>query len=159
VNTFRNYSAGKSGILSFFSTRRTAASLCSMPVLFPRRADVPPNGRQPHIPLKVNAAGMIPIIFSMSLVIFPGMIAQFFMKPATSSPNFWNAIYNIFNPNTSLPLGVVYWILYFFLTILASFFYTMVIFQQQDLPGTLQKQGGLFRESGREKIPNRTSIT
>jgi preprotein translocase subunit SecY len=97
-----------------------------------------------HIPLKVNAAGMIPIIFSMSLVIFPGMIAQFFMNPATSSPNFWNAIYNIFNPNTSLPLGVVYWILYFFLTILASFFYTMVIFQQQDLPGTLQKQGGFI---------------
>jgi len=43
-----------------------------------------------------------------------------------------------------LPLGVVYWLLYFLLTILASFFYTMVIFQQQDLPGTLQKQGGFI---------------
>ena len=97
-----------------------------------------------HIPLKVNAAGMIPIIFSMSLVIFPGMVAQFFQNPATSPPNFWNAVYNIFNPNTSGALGSIYWILYFFLTILASFFYTMVIFQQQDLPGTLQKQGGFI---------------
>jgi len=97
-----------------------------------------------HIPLKVNAAGMIPLIFSMSLVVFPGMIAQFFMTPAPAPPNIANAIYNIFSPNTSLPLGVVYWLLYFLLTILASFFYTMVIFQQQDLPGTLQKQGGFI---------------
>ena len=97
-----------------------------------------------HIPLKVNAAGMIPLIFSMSLVVFPGMIAQFFMTTAPAPPNIANAIYNIFSPNTSLPLGVVYWLLYFLLTILASFFYTMVIFQQQDLPGTLQKQGGFI---------------
>ena len=97
-----------------------------------------------HIPLKVNAAGMIPLIFSMSLVVFPGMIASYFMNPTSTNPNFWNAVYNIFNPNTALPLGVVYWILYFLLTIIASFFYTMVIFQQQDLPGTLQRQGGFI---------------
>jgi len=95
-----------------------------------------------HIPLKVNTAGMIPLIFSMSLVMFPGMIAQYFKNPAGTNPNFWNAVYNIFSPNTSLPLGAIYWILYFLLTIVASFFYTMVIFQQQDLPGTLQRQGG-----------------
>jgi preprotein translocase subunit SecY len=97
-----------------------------------------------HIPLKVNAAGMIPLIFSMSLVVFPSMVANFFMTKAPAPPNIANAIYNIFSPNTSLPLGMVYWILYFLLTILASFFYTMVIFQQQDLPGTLQKQGGFI---------------
>jgi preprotein translocase subunit SecY len=97
-----------------------------------------------HIPLKVNAAGMIPLIFSMSLVVFPSMVANFFMTKAPAPPNIANAIYNIFSPNTSLPLGMVYWILYFLLTILASFFYTMVIFQQQDLPGTLQRQGGFI---------------
>ena len=41
-----------------------------------------------HIPLKVNAAGMIPIIFSMSLVIFPGMIAQFFHESRNISAQF-----------------------------------------------------------------------
>jgi len=97
-----------------------------------------------HIPLKVNAAGMIPLIFSMSLVVFPGMIAGYFVNPAGTAPNFANAVANIFNPNTALPLGIVYWILYFLLTIIASFFYTMVIFQQQDLPGTLQRQGGFI---------------
>jgi preprotein translocase subunit SecY len=85
---------------------------------------------------------MIPLIFSMSLVVFPGMIASYFQNPAGTNPNFWNAVYNIFNSNTALPLGIIYWALYFILTIVASFFYTMVIFQQQDLPGTLQRQGG-----------------
>jgi preprotein translocase subunit SecY len=97
-----------------------------------------------HIPLRVNTAGMIPLIFSMSLVVFPGMIATYFMNPAGTNPNFWNTIYKIFTPDTALPLGFVYWILYFVLTIIASFFYTMVIFQQQDLPGTLQRQGGFI---------------
>ncbi len=95
-----------------------------------------------HIPLKVNTAGMIPLIFSMSLVVFPGMVAQFFMSQDVLHPNFANAVYNIFRPDTSLPLGIIYWLLYFLLTIAASYFYTMVIFQQQDLPGTLQRQGG-----------------
>ena len=96
-----------------------------------------------HIPLRVNTAGMIPLIFSMSLVVFPGMIASYFMNQ-TGDPNIANAIYKIFSPNTSLPLGIIYWALYFLLTIVASFFYTMVIFQQQDLPGTLQRQGGFI---------------
>jgi preprotein translocase subunit SecY len=97
-----------------------------------------------HIPLKVNTAGMIPLIFSMSLVIFPGMIASYFMNPTGTDPNFANAVYKIFNPDTSLPLGLIYWALYFLLTLAASFFYTMTIFQQQDLPGTLQRQGGFI---------------
>jgi preprotein translocase subunit SecY len=97
-----------------------------------------------HIPLRVNSAGMIPLIFSMSLVIFPGMIASYFRNPADMDPNLANHIYNIFSPDTALPLGLVYWVLYFMLTIFFAFFYTMVIFQEQDLPGTLQRQGGFI---------------
>jgi preprotein translocase subunit SecY len=94
-----------------------------------------------HIPLRVNAAGMIPLIFSMSMVMFPGMIASYFAGP-TDNPNLANSIVKIFSPSTALPLGLVYWGLYFILTIAFAFFYTMVIFQQQDLAGTLQRQGG-----------------
>ncbi|HXX59526.1 MAG TPA: preprotein translocase subunit SecY [Dehalococcoidales bacterium] len=92
-----------------------------------------------HIPLRVNAAGMIPLIFSMSLVIFPGMIAQYF-----PNNDFAKHIVQLFNPSTALPLGFVYWGLYFVLTIFFGFFYTYVIFQEQDLPGTLQRQGGFI---------------
>jgi len=96
-----------------------------------------------HIPLRVNTAGMIPLIFAMSIVIFPGMIAGYFAGPE-SAPNFANTIMNLFNPNAALPMGLFYWGLYFLLVVGFAFFYTMVIFQQQDLPGTLQRQGGFI---------------
>jgi len=95
-----------------------------------------------YIPLRVNTAGMIPLIFSMAIVVFPGIIASYFMNPAGMDPNFANHIYNIFSSNAPLPLGLVYWGLYFLLVIGFAFFYTMVVFQQQDLPGVLQRQGG-----------------
>jgi preprotein translocase subunit SecY len=95
-----------------------------------------------HIPLRVNTAGMIPLIFAMSLVLFPGIVATYFMN--TSTPNFANSIYNWFNPSATLPVGFFYWGLYFLLTIGFAFFYTMIIFQQQDLPNVLQKQGGFI---------------
>ncbi len=95
-----------------------------------------------HIPLRVNTAGMIPLIFAMSLVIFPGMIASYFANPSGADPNIANHIMNIFDPNARLPLGLFYWGFYFVLVVGFAFFYTMVIFQQQDLPGTLQRQGG-----------------
>jgi preprotein translocase subunit SecY len=97
-----------------------------------------------HIPLRVNTAGMIPLIFAMSLVLFPGIVASYFAAPSASEPNFANAIMNWFSPNASMPIGIFYWALYFLLTIGFAFFYTMIIFQQQDLPGVLQKQGGFI---------------
>ena len=97
-----------------------------------------------HIPLRVNTAGMIPLIFAMSLVIFPGMIASYFASAPGADPNFANTIMNIFDPNAAMPLGLFYWGLYFLLVVGFAFFYTMVIFEQQDLPGTLQRQGGFI---------------
>jgi preprotein translocase subunit SecY len=93
-----------------------------------------------HIPIRVNSAGMIPLIFAMSVVLFPGIIASYFTNPA--QPGFADTIVRIFTPNAALPLGLVYWGLYFVLSVGFAFFYTMVTYQNQDLPGTLQKQGG-----------------
>ncbi|MFC2068336.1 preprotein translocase subunit SecY [Chloroflexota bacterium] len=95
-----------------------------------------------HIPLRVNTAGMIPLIFAMSLVIFPGMVASYFTNP--SEPNIADFIVRLFDPGAALPLGLFYWGLYFLMVVGFAFFYTMVIFQQQDLPGTLQRQGGFI---------------
>jgi preprotein translocase subunit SecY len=95
-----------------------------------------------HIPMRVNSAGMIPLIFSMSVVLFPGIVASYFIK--TGQPGFADTIARWFNPGTDLPVGAFYWILYFLLSVGFTFFYTTVTFQQQDLPGTLQKQGGFI---------------
>ncbi len=94
-----------------------------------------------HIPLRVNTAGMIPLIFAMSLTLFPGVLASYFAGPE-SAPNFANTIRDVFNPGAAMPLGLLYWGFYFLLTIAFAFFYTMVMFQQQDLAGTLKRQGG-----------------
>ncbi len=95
-----------------------------------------------HIPLRVNTAGMIPLIFAMSMVLFPGMVASYFANPAGADPNLANHIMNLFNPNAAMPMGLFYWGFFFVLVIAFAFFYTMVVFQQQDLSGTLQRQGG-----------------
>jgi preprotein translocase subunit SecY len=50
----------------------------------------------------------------------------------------------LFQPTAALPMGFFYWGLYFLLTVGFAFFYTMIIFEQQDLPGTLQRQGGFI---------------
>jgi len=95
-----------------------------------------------HIPLRVNAAGMIPLIFAMSLVMFPGIIASYFANP--TEPNFADWVMKLFNPNAALPMGLFYWGLYFAMAVAFAFFYTMIIYQQQDLPGVLQRQGGFI---------------
>ena len=97
-----------------------------------------------HIPLRVNTSGMIPLIFAMSMVLFPGMVASYFAAPPGAELNFASHLVNIFSPSAGLPLGLVYWGLYFLLTVGFAFFYTTVIFQQQDLPNTLQRQGGFI---------------
>jgi preprotein translocase subunit SecY len=78
-----------------------------------------------HIPLRVNTAGMIPLIFAMSVVLFPGIVASYFQGPS-NAPNFANTIVNWFNPGAGIPVGFFYWGLYFLLTVGFAFFYTMV---------------------------------
>lgn len=95
-----------------------------------------------HIPLRVNTAGMIPLIFAMSLMIFPGTIASYFASPQGQGPNFASKIMEWFSPSTPLPVGLFYWGLYFLMVVAFAFFYTMVIFEQMDLARTLQRQGG-----------------
>jgi len=92
-----------------------------------------------YIPLRVNTAGMIPLIFAIALMQLPSTIASYFMGPEGADPNFWNTIFNVFQSNT-----VVYNILYFALVIGFAFFYTMVIFEQMNLPQTLQQQSGFI---------------
>ena len=92
-----------------------------------------------YIPLRVNTAGMIPLIFAIALMQLPSTVASYFMSPEGADPNFWNTIWNLFQANTAL-----YNVLYFALVIGFAFFYTMVIFEQMNLPQTLQRQSGFI---------------
>jgi preprotein translocase subunit SecY len=97
------------------------------------------GGQTTHIPLKVNSAGMIPLIFASSILIFPGTVAGYFLGVENEWGRwFAELVYNFFNLQSSWG----YWVLYFWLVVLFTFFYTMVIFQQQNIAENLQKQGG-----------------
>jgi len=93
-----------------------------------------------HIPLRVNSAGMIPLIFAFSLVIFPAGVADTFRGSNTPwVANTANFVADGFSPN-----GVPYYLMVFVLVVIFTFFYTLVIFQQQNLAENLQKQGGFI---------------
>jgi preprotein translocase subunit SecY len=98
------------------------------------------GGQSTHIPLRVNSAGMIPLIFASSLLLFPSLISQ--ALEGASNPT----IQSIGRSISAFldPLQAPYWITYFFLVVLFTFFYTDVVFRQQNLPETLQRQGGFI---------------
>jgi preprotein translocase subunit SecY len=98
------------------------------------------QGQSTHIPLRVNSAGMIPLIFAASIVILPGTVSTyFFSAQQTWLRNFAHWVYT----NVS-STGWEYWFIYFWLVIGFTYFYTAVTFQQQNLPETLQKNGGFI---------------
>jgi len=83
---------------------------------------------------------MIPLIFAQSILIFPGVIASYFVFSQTEIvKSIATVVSTTFSPNSNL-----YWILYFLMVIGFTYFYTDVIFRQQNLPENLQKQGGFI---------------
>lgn len=102
------------------------------------------GGGSTHIPLKVNMAGMIPLIFAQSILTLPAIISQIFAGSTDPGvANFFTQVVNIFSGGRH-SLSFIYWILYFALVVGFTYFYTDVMVQQQNLPDTLQKQGGFI---------------
>ncbi len=96
------------------------------------------GGQSTHIPLQVNSAGMIPLIFAVSIIMLPGVVASYFVVSDINwLRNIAIVVSSIFDTE-----GIIYWLLYFLLVVGFTYFYTDIIFQQQDLPETLRRQGG-----------------
>ncbi len=111
----------------------------NIPVMYPgrrvgNRQSMPVKG---SLPLKVNMAGMIPLIFGQSLLTFPAIVASFFIN----SDKLWiqnlaQGMQNIFGGQSPW-----YWLLYFLMVIGFTFFYTDVLFAQQDYGANLKRAG------------------
>lgn len=100
------------------------------------------GGVNTHLPLRVNQAGMIPIIFAISVVLFPPMIAQFFLSSASAAvARAASVVYDFFNLQSN-PLG--YGVIFFLLVFGFTYFYTEVIFHPEQVAENLQKQGGFI---------------
>lgn len=97
------------------------------------------GGNTTHLPLRVNMGGVIPIIFAISVIVFPSMIAQFFINAKTDwIKNASEWVIQALNNNT------VYGILYFVLVFAFTYFYTEVIFHPERIAENLQKQGAFI---------------
>ncbi len=90
-----------------------------------------------YIPLRINSAGMIPLIFAFSIVILPGTIATYFATSSGVLGTVAGFFTNLFTPTAPL-----YWVLVFILVVIFTFFYTLVVFNQQNLAENLQRNGG-----------------
>ncbi len=97
------------------------------------------GGVATSLPLRVNMAGVIPIIFAISILLFPSVIAQFFIHARTP----WIA-YAAQGLITLLQNQLVYGVTYFLLVVMFTFFYTAVVFHPDRIAENLQKQGGFI---------------
>ena len=97
------------------------------------------GGVSSHLPLRVNMAGVIPIIFAISIILFPPMIAQFFVGAATP----WIAAASRFVINL-FQNQVFYGLIYFIMVFAFTYFYTYIVFHPAQISENLQKQGGFI---------------
>ncbi|HLG77108.1 MAG TPA: preprotein translocase subunit SecY [Ktedonobacteraceae bacterium] len=117
-----------------------------VPVQYPTKRTVGRNmlvgsAQTTYIPMQVNSAGMIPLIFASSMLLFPSVIAQYltassvtWLKNAAVFVTTW-----VVNPTTWW-----YWVLNFLLVFAFTYFYAYVLWQQQNIPENLQKQGAFI---------------
>ncbi len=98
------------------------------------------RGSQSALPIRINQAGMIPIIFAVSLVTFPTIIAQFLQSSANPTVKAVSD-FILANLNGASP-GFLYIILYLFLIISFTFFYVSITFDPKKVAENIQKRGG-----------------
>lgn len=98
------------------------------------------GGTSTHIPLRLNQAGVIPIIFAVSLVLLPSLLSTFLGQvPNHAVAGFFQRLSAIFSPK-----GVVYNSVYFLLVVGFTYFYTAITFNPQKIATEIQKQGGFI---------------
>ncbi|NWJ46271.1 MAG: preprotein translocase subunit SecY [Chloroflexi bacterium] len=115
-----------------------------IPVKFPRQTQGNRvyGGQSTYIPLKVNSAGMIPLIFASSIIIFPTTVAGFFVRPnqpddVISQAANWVVVN--FGPSS-----ILYQVVYFGMVVGFTYFYTLVLFNQQNITESLRDRGGFI---------------
>ena len=114
----------------------------NVPVMYPgrrvgNRMSMPVKGT---LPLRVNLAGMIPLIFASALLQFPAIVASYFQNSQTEwVKNFAISVQSFFNPSGINSWG--YWVVYFLFVVVFAFFYTDVLFAQQNYGENLKRVG------------------
>lgn len=102
------------------------------------------GGKTNYLPIPVNTAGVIPIIFAISLVLLPIQIAQFF-PPNSSAHNSIMGIADYLNPASPFPKNLVGILAYTFLIFFFTYFYTAIQYNVEDLSNNLKRAGSFIQ--------------
>ncbi|MCI0551048.1 MAG: preprotein translocase subunit SecY, partial [Anaerolineae bacterium] len=120
----------------------------NVPIMYPHKSQVfyaMQRGKsvkmpQPILPLMVNLSGMIPLIFASAILQFPAIVASYFVRSQTEwVSTLSTSIQNFFNATGTNSWG--YWVLYFLMVVVFTYFYTTVIFEQQNYGDNLKRSG------------------
>lgn len=109
-----------------------------IPINYAKRKSETGLGAMSYLPLRLNQAGVVPIIFAVSLVLLPSLLGQFLVN--VQNPTIAEIARNIslaFNPQS-----VIYNVIYFFLVFGFTYFYTAIVFNPDKISENLQKSGG-----------------
>jgi preprotein translocase subunit SecY len=111
-----------------------------IPIHYAKRRTDSGLGASSYLPLRLNQAGVIPIIFAVSLVLLPSLLGQFLSNvPNAAVAGFAKSISAAFTPQSA-----IYNVVYFFLVFSFTYFYTAVVFNPEDVAENLQKGGGFI---------------
>ena len=156
INTFDLFQAGGITLLRLVLLAATLVAVMAavvaltmaqrkIPVQIPRKVvgrGRIREGQRSFIPLRINSAGVMPIIFAQSIIIIPGTLAAFMGNPGPGSSGARRFIYEI---SQALQVGTSwYYGLYIVLIVYFTYFYTSIIFNPTDLAENLKRQGGFI---------------
>ena len=111
-----------------------------IPIQYARSARFVSSRVPSYLPLRLNQAGVIPIIFAVSLVLLPSMAGQFLAGSSNSQiANFASTLTSIFSPQS-----VIYNVVYFLLVFGFTYFYTAIVFNPEKIYENIQKGGGFI---------------
>jgi len=108
------------------------------------------GGQSTNIPIKLAMAGVMPIIFAMSLMQFPAMIIQIINPNAATDTGFWAGVYKVCafsslsGSQNMWGYGIAHTIIYLFLISVFTYFYTKMIFNTTEVANNLKKSGGFI---------------
>ncbi len=114
----------------------------NIPVSYAKRVrgDKQFGGVDTHLPLRLNQAGVIPIIFALSLMLFPAIIAQFFLNAKTEIvARYAQKVIELTNTQ-----GWEYGVVYFIMVVLFTYFYTSIVFNPDEVSENIQRNGGFI---------------
>jgi preprotein translocase subunit SecY len=129
-------------VLTVFAIVYVQQGRRNVPVMYPgrrmgNRMSMPVKGT---LPLMVNLSGMIPLIFASAILQFPAILASYFTRSANAGvASFFTSVQNFFGATGTSNWG--YWLIYFLMVVIFTFFYTSVLFDQQNYGENLKKVG------------------